>query len=93
MVSLFLNIGWIPYQNACIAMLKHDEHRSTISFKLVLVAGSEVEMKNFTNPGLACFEGLAKLQPYLPVPLRSIHIRQRNVGVPVNRQAIQVQQL
>ena len=27
--------------------------RSSFSFKLVQVAGSETEMKNFTNPGLA----------------------------------------
>ena len=45
--SLFVNVRRILYRNARITMLKKDEQ-----FKLVLVAGSEIEIKNFSNPGL-----------------------------------------
>ena len=51
--SLFLNMRRILYQNACLQCWKQTNGPNSFSLKLVQVARSEIEMKNFTNPGLA----------------------------------------
>ena len=55
--SLFENMRRILYQNACIALLENKTNGLSLSpFKLMLFTGSEIEMKNFTNPGIRLME-------------------------------------
>ena len=51
--SLVLNMIQILYYNAWTAMLKTRQTVVDYSFKVVLVAGSEIETKNFTSLVLA----------------------------------------